>query len=53
MIIANSKFATIPSRFDPFKTSFFVNNVRCYCVIYGNNVKCLTSKNKFKEDLRL
>ena len=27
MITANSKFDTIPSRFDPFKTSFFVNNV--------------------------
>ena len=44
MILANSKFATIPSHFDLFKIIFFENDVSSsYCATYAYNVNPLSA----------
>ena len=52
MILTNSKFAIIPSRFDAFKIIFYKWLKFRYFVLHGTNVTYLTPQNKFLEDLR-
>ena len=53
MILANSKFVTIPTRFDSFKISFFVNDYYVLLLCKVNKFKNLTPQNTFLEVLRL
>ena len=47
MILANSKFAIIPSHFGTFKAFFCKLFKFFYCVLDGTNVTYLTPQNKF------
>ena len=52
MILANSKYAAIPSCCDSFELSCFVNDVSSVNAEYVATVKYLTPENTFLEDLR-